>query len=201
MGTKTNSPQRVKRTRERTFSAHHILLRTARRALERAEADEEGSMLEALTALTFAALAVEAICNSIGETVIPDWKDFESATPIAKSRLIAEHLEVTYDKAGNPWQTVRWLVGFRSKIAHAKLEVVTEEKILTQAEAEQQRFDIPESKLEKDITVKNASRAVAAVENFMDMLVAKVPEELRIGLRADGFESTISLHPPLGAGN
>jgi hypothetical protein len=69
-----------------------MLIAAARSALQDAEAKGPGSFYSELTAMTFSALAIEALCNSIGERMLEDWKDFESATPIAKLRLLASRL-------------------------------------------------------------------------------------------------------------
>jgi hypothetical protein len=86
-------------SRERRFSAHHMLLGVARMFLEDAKSKRPGWFYAELAALTLSGLAVEAICNAVGERVFStDWKDFESASPIAKLRLICDKLDVPFDR-------------------------------------------------------------------------------------------------------
>ena len=126
-----NSPRKVKRTQERHFSAHHMLIRAATIARDRAAEKNPGWFYDELAAMTFAALAIEALCNSIGERVVDDWNDFESARPAAKLRTIALRLGIEYAKNREPWPGVFQLLAFRNLVAHAKPELVVESKIMT----------------------------------------------------------------------
>src|SRR5688500_6340522 len=92
---------------ERNFSAHHMLIRVASVALTRAKTGEHEVAADALIVMTFSALAIEALCNSIGERVFKHaaWEDFESASPNAKLRLLAGRLELKYEKDKEPWGT------------------------------------------------------------------------------------------------
>ena len=59
--------------KERPFSAHHMLIGAARAALEDAESKRPGWFYAELMAMAMSALAVEALCNAIGERVVADW--------------------------------------------------------------------------------------------------------------------------------
>jgi len=74
--------------RERNFSAHHMLLGAARMAMEDSNKQRPGWFYSDLIAITFSALSIEALCNAFGNRFVPDWKDFESSSPIAKLRII-----------------------------------------------------------------------------------------------------------------
>ena len=89
---------------ERFYSAHHVLLRIAKDNLSKAETKARGWSDWQFTAITLSSLAIEAICNAVGEKVIDNWSDFESCSPIAKARLICEHLDIDYDVSKEPWQ-------------------------------------------------------------------------------------------------
>lgn len=186
--------KRFKRIQERSFSAHHMLIRVASRANDRAKKREPGWMYEELTAMTFSALAIEALCNAIGDRVFADWKDFESASPNAKLRLLADRLGLKYSKDVEPWATARWLVKFRNLIAHAKPELLVEEKIITEQDYDERLFDAPKAKLEKWINSPNADRAVCGAEEIKELLIRGMPPQDALGLAADAWSGTTSLH-------
>ncbi len=176
---------KLKVTTERKFSAHHLLIRTARLALDDAKAKRPGWFNSQLVAITLCALSIEAICNSIGDRVIPNWKDFESSSPIAKLRILCDHLKVHYDTSEEPWTSARWLYKFRNLIAHAKPELILEEELLSREEYDNRHGNFPMSKLEKQITFDNAIRALQTAEKIKDILCAGIPPENAIGLYAD----------------
>lgn len=186
--------RKLKRIQERQFSAHHMLIRAASIANERAKKREPGWMFDELSAMTFSALAVEALCNSIGDKIVSDWDDFESASPNAKLRLLAERLGIKYNKDEEPWATARQLVKFRNLVAHAKPQVIVEEEIMTQEQYDKRLFDVPKSKLEKLITASNADRAVRIVEEIKDLLIGKMEPEQTLGLSVDGWSGSAKLH-------
>ena len=151
-------------------------------------------MYEELTAMTFSALAIEALCNSIGDRVFAEWDDFESSSPNAKLRLLADRLGVKYIKDKEPWATARWLVKFRNLVAHAKPEVLVEEKLITEEEYDERLFDAPKSKLEKWINAANADRAVRGAAQIKDVLIRSMPPEEALGLATDAWSGSTSLH-------
>ena len=144
--------------------------------------------------MAFSALAIEALCNSLGKRVVPDWQDFESSPPVTKLRLLTEHLDIEYRKDDEPWSTARWLVKFRNLVAHAKPEFVVEEVLLTQEEQDKRLFDTPKSKLEKQITLNNSKRSLQAAEQIKDILVSKIPVDEALGLDFDGWSGSTELH-------
>lgn len=176
-----------KKVQERHFSAHHMLLHVAKLELDLAEKSESGRFNHCLVAITFSALAVEALGNAIGDRIVKDWKDFESLSPYAKLRLIAERLGLSYFPDKDPWPRIKQLGKFRNLIAHAKPELVIEEKIFSEAEYETQSIYAPPSKLEKEITVNNAKRSLEAVNAIKVMLCDKVPVDNSMGLYFDGW--------------
>lgn len=168
-----------------------MLIRAASRANKRAKEHEPGWQHDALAAMTFSALAIEALCNAIGERIFSDWDDFESSTPNAKLRLLADRLGVKYSKNEEPWATALWLVKFRNLVAHAKPEVLVEERVITaQEEYKERLFDMPRSKLEKLITSGNADRAVRCATTIKDVLIRNMPLEQTLGLAADAWSGT-----------
>jgi hypothetical protein len=166
---------RIKVNRERDFCPHHILLNAAYNALEDARAKRPGYFNYELMSITFCALALEALGNSFGEKFIPRWKeDFESASPVAKMRLVSEQLGVTPDFNTEPWADVSWLVKFRNLVAHAKPKLLKEERILTREQHSARRFEYPLSDLEKQVTLQNAERAYKCVDKIQATWCSKI---------------------------
>ena len=71
-------------TSSRPFSPHNLFLSAAREAIKLVESDSTKESLSSITAITMSALAIEALCNAVGERVVKDWPDFESSSPKAK---------------------------------------------------------------------------------------------------------------------
>lgn len=190
--------QLLQETRERHFSLHHSLLHIAALELEALERKDVGSFNHALIAITLSALAVEALLNAVGDRAIRDWKDFERTSTRVKLRVLTDHLGVSIN-AGEPWQSLRWLGGFRDAVAHGKPESVVSRRVLTVAAREKGRFDAPSSKLEEEVTEGNAKRAVGAVYRLRDMLCEKVNPDLQFGLWSDGWSGSaafVAAPPP-----
>ena len=190
----TSSARNYRRVQERHYSAHHALLRVAGAELDRAMRKEPGWFDSTFVVLTFSALAAEALSNAIGNRVIPDWKDFESASPNAKVRLLAERLTIPYEANSEPWQTIRWLGKFRNLVAHAKPEFVLHVHLITEQKANERSTDPPKSKLERDVTIANARRAFEAVGELKDLYCKKIPAKDRFGLYNDGWTSSTVPH-------
>lgn len=188
-----SAPAKLRRTRERHYSAHHMLIETARRANERVARQEPGWTYEALTAITFSALAVEALANAFGERKVPNWADFESSSPNAKLQLVAGALKLPYEAAAEPWQSARWLIKLRNQVAHAKPQLLRDDHLITQEEVDKQLFDRPESKLERELTQVNSERAVVAAKQLKDLLCGSLSPAEAQGLLSDGWFGSLSL--------
>ena len=162
-----------------------MLLGAAFRAVESAKAVKVLRTNNCLIAITFSALSIEAMANAIGDRVIQDWKDLESSSPTAKIRIIAEHLKIPFVRSDEPWSTVIWLAQFRNRIAHPKPEQISVESKVTQREFDQSLFEYPRSKLEREITLGNATRAVEAAYKLVDVLCETMSPEQRFGIIAE----------------
>jgi hypothetical protein len=187
----------IRRTKERTFVPHHMLLLAARRARDSATSTS-GYFDGALTAMTLSALAFEAMCNSIGFRELPtdEYAIFEWTSPIDKLALLTDRLGVRMDPQAEPWSSARWLIGFRNDIAHAKPVDIKFERMMNEREHENTTFDRPESELEKEITVGNAKRAIRTVETILDLLVDRMEPERTLGLRVEGWGGSSKYIPP-----
>ena len=184
---------RVRVQREREFSPHHILIGAAMASLERAKAQPDGWFYDALVAMTFSAMALEALPNAFGERLIERWKDYESASPIAKLRIVANRLNLPEPSFNTePWDFAQWLMQFRNKVAHAKPQPVKINTTMTRAVFEKMRFEIPAAKLERDISLENAEKALATVSAIFELLCKNTPNDQLSGLLYDSFSGTVS---------
>ena len=188
----TDNPQ-LNVTRERSFSAHHMLLGAARMSLEDANEKKPGWFYSELITITFCALALEALCNAFGERFVENWSDFESSTPIAKLRIICSQLNIESDFTKEPWSRAVWLIRFRNKIAHAKPEFIEQNEIWNRDEYDDLREEAPKSKLEKQISPNNANKAYEAAVAIKDALCDGIPIEQQHGLRSDGWTGSSRL--------
>jgi len=161
--------------------------------MEDAEAKKPGWFYSQLMVITFSALSLEAIGNAFGERYIDRWEDFESSSLIAKLRLLCNHFNIPMEAENEPWSTAIWVVGFRNKIAHAKPQLVEESFIWTRDEYDKRQTEEPKSKLEKQITMGNARRALKAVSEIKDIFCDCIPIEDQHGLRNDGWTGSAKL--------
>ena len=189
-----NQPQLFRKTEERTFFAHHMLLHAAQLEITDAEATERGRFNKCLAAMVMTALAVEGLANAVGSRVVGDWSVFERLRPHEKIDVLVERLNIQRDQAKEPWTTLQFLGGFRNDIAHPKPEAVVKECVLPEAGLAKTAFQTPLSVLEREITVGNAKRAYAAVRELKGLLTDALPAEDRFGIYADMWHGSTSAH-------
>lgn len=189
-----NTTKRIRQRQEREFFAHHMLLHVAHLELEAAKSTELGRFNHCLVAMSFKALAIEALANAVGSRAFEEWFDFESASPLAKVRLLAERLDIPYKSTSEPWATLGYLIRFRNAIAHAKPEQVLEEKVMCEAEYNTQLFRKPPSKMEREITLGNAKRCFEAVHNLKGLFTDALPVDKRFGIYVDAWSGDSELH-------
>ena len=175
----------------RFYSAHHALLRIASASLSSAKAKEAGWEDHQFVAIALSALAIEALCNAVGERSVPDWDEYESCSPKAKLRILCTSLGIEYDKTAEPWSSLAWLGALRNKVAHPKAEQVDETVEVIGWEKSKERHRIaPKSALEKQISEGNAERAVQAVKTAKTLFAAALPEEKQVGISSDSWCSS-----------
>ena len=182
----------IKVTNERSFSPHHLFLKAARDAIKISESGSSCSSSMLLTAIMMAAFAIEALCNAVGERTITSWKDFESASPKAKFRVICEKLGLEYNPQVEPWATVVWLSSLRNSLAHGKPQAVTESYLCNEEEHSKRYWDKPESKLERSITAGNAERAYKQVSELKYLLSKHMPQGTSFGIAGDMWSGSTS---------
>lgn len=170
-----------------------MLLGAAKMALQDAIEKKPGHFYSELIAMTMASLAIEAIANAVGIVVIKEWKDFESLNPNSKLRLICENIGIEYNSKKEPWSTAKWLYGFRNDVAHAKPELVNETYVWHREEFEKRKLENPKSKVESEISLGHARRAVERVTEIKDILCAKIEPDKVLGLWCDSWQGTTKL--------
>ena len=188
-----NTVQLFRKTQEREFFAHHMLLRAAEREIEDARVNEVGRFNKCLAAMVLSALAVEALANAVGSRVTSDWANFERLNPLGKLDCLTKALSITYDPNKEPWSAITQLARFRNDIAHPKPEQISEEKILPEAALNKTLVDSPQSQIERQITLGNAERAHKAVCALKAILTDSLPEDKRFGIYVDTWSGNTRL--------
>jgi hypothetical protein len=110
-----------------TFNTFSYLLNGAHSLAQTAKDHEAGSNYCRISAVAFAAFAIEAHLNHIGEAKLPFWSIVEPKLSWrAKLDLIVKQFGTTPDFGKRPFQTLGDLFKFRDRLAHGK--TTTEEK-------------------------------------------------------------------------
>ena len=177
--TKPRASKGIRVQKKRDFEPQHLLMHIAEIALEDAQKKIPGWKNQEIVAITFSALALEALANSFGSKLVSRWDDFENSSPIAKLRIICGELGISPDWSKGHWGTALWLVNFRNKIAHARPQLVTYDKIISNEKFKRIFHDSPPSDLESQVNFGNAKQAVNAVTeikwDFLSKLKALKP--------------------------
>jgi hypothetical protein len=95
--------QTAKVVAERFFFPYRPFVESARYFCGEMKRKDYVSWHDLLAATTLLALSVEAIVNTLGELVVPDFGDFESSSPKAKIRLICQVAAIPFDKSAAPF--------------------------------------------------------------------------------------------------
>lgn len=188
------APALFRKTEERTFFAHHMLLHVAELEIQIAEASVTGRFNKCLTAMVMSALAVEALLNAVGSRVSKDWTAFERMRPHEKLDALVHRLAIERNPSMEPWVTLQYLGGFRNDIAHPKPEEVICSRVLPESGLTKTAFDTPWSKLEREITLGNAKRSLNAVHALKALLTDALPEPDRFGIYVDMWHGSTDVH-------
>ena len=169
----------------RKFVPHAMLLSAAARALESAKSKTEAFWWDWLATILYCSVSIEAIGNAYGETFIPQWNHFESASPLAKIRLVAERCGLKPNFAQHPWAIVPELIRFRNAIAHAKLEDIEIDEVRPTEGYERYLYAKPESKLEKMVTERFAQQAYDNIYEILRLFATGLPVEMLVQLETE----------------
>ncbi|MBK9595450.1 MAG: hypothetical protein IPO57_08860 [Rhodocyclales bacterium] len=181
-----------RKSEQREFFAHHMLLHAAELDIADAEANERGRFNKCLAAMVMTALAVEALANAVGSRVVSDWSAFEPLRPHEKLDVLIRELSIARETK-EPWTTLAFLAGFRNDIAHPKPELVAAERVLPEVALVKAAFIAPRSKLEQEITLGNARRVFAAVHIVKGLFNDALPAEKRFGIYADMWSGSMGV--------
>src|SRR5436190_19900854 len=109
---------------DRTPYAHTALLLVAESALESLNKhnDEDAPMV----ATVFAAFAMEAFLNFVGEELFRFWDEIDMISSEKKLRVICEHLQYMPDLGARPYQSLHELWKARNLLAHARPETLSQ---------------------------------------------------------------------------
>lgn len=185
-----NTQQLFRKTEERTFFAHHMLLNAAQHAISEAKASQHGRFNKNLAAMVMSSLAVEALANAVGSRIVSNWCVFEKKRPHEKIDQLVSELRLDRDSSKEPWTTLRFLGSFRDEIAHPKPEEIHNEVVLAQAGLDKTAFETPLSALEREITLGNAKRAHAAVRTLKGLLTDAMPAPAKFGIDVDSWHGS-----------
>jgi hypothetical protein len=107
------------------FRTYSYFLVAAKSLSRSAEEHAAGSNYCRVSAILFAAFAVEACLNHIGEEKLCCWDIVEPKLQWEdKLKLIAQQLGIEIDKGRRPFQTAYGLFKIRNKFAHGKTQAV-----------------------------------------------------------------------------
>lgn len=185
--------EKIRVQKERDFEPQHLLMRVAENALEDAEKKIDGWKNQEIIAITFSALAIEALANSFGSKLNLNSDAFEKNSPILKLEIICKELEIALDWNKEHWATIWWLSNFRNKIAHPQPQSVSCDEILSLKKFHYTfHQELPPSDLENEITLGKAQSAVKAVREIKWLFLSKDKCKRFASLYSDGFSGKAS---------
>ncbi|MFG6158189.1 hypothetical protein ACGTNG_05235 [Halomonas sp. 1390] len=175
----------------RHFFPAEMFLHSAGHFVRKVITDDPPQWPDLMAAASLLALSLEALVNSLGPQLLDDFSDFESASPVAKLRLINESVGLGFDKSQQPISDIRELARLRNKMAHPKykkLQYSSERLLLREA----QRLLSDESKtlhdLEKAITPESVDKWHKAVVSVTRDLVENIEPDLQKGFSKSWLE-------------
>lgn len=184
----------------RYFSAHHLLLETARKAAKSKSKNLSAQRQSSVIAILMSAISIEAFINAAGHRLVTDWIEFDRLQPWPKLLLIGQAINLNLDAGRQPWQDIRWLIRLRNEIAHAKPQDIQTLRWHTadqaRAWAEKEDVPVPESDLERELVLDNARRAVTAVDQVVTLIMDAIPTDDKMALLHDGWMSGAYEVPP-----
>lgn len=137
-----------------------------------------------LAATTLLALSVEAIVNTFGELLVPDFGDFESSPPKAKLRLICQAAAIPFDKTAAPFVDIWLLLKIRNQFAHPKFKTLRyESQVMPISDAQKHMHELGEllHDVEKALDPELAERFLGAILELVKTLKTALPPNQRIG--------------------
>jgi len=166
----------IKMVGERNFHPFHLLINAAQETLDEMREYQYGGSAFVLSTMLLSALAIEALANSIGSHKVSNWSDYESASPIAKLRIVSSELCIDFNKDESPWREARELIKFRNQIAHAKPKIYKIDKEIRDDNLHELLSPAP-SWIEKQINYESAEKAFKTIDEIKTLFCAKLDPE------------------------
>ena len=139
----------------------NIMRSLSKQYLEQASKDCDP---DCTTSILYSAFSLEGYLNYAGEKLFTCWQDIEkSLSPIAKIKLITEHLEIKIDFGIRPFQTVKQVFNVRNSVGHPKAELDNGDY--------SSEDNLPKPVWEKNSTIQLAERAI---EDFGELIYLKL---------------------------
>lgn len=170
---------------ERSFFPYRPFVESANYFCKEMKRKEYVSWHDLLAATTLLALSVEAIVNTIGELVVPDFGDFESSSPKAKIRLICQAANIPFDKSAAPFGDIWLLLKIRNQLAHPKFKTLryeSEEMPMEEAQKHMQELGELLHDVEKALNPELAQRFLVAVLHLVRTLKTALPPDKQFGM-------------------
>ncbi|HHX2511952.1 TPA: hypothetical protein ACU8BT_000862 [Neisseria subflava] len=99
--------------------------------IERAKKEENGHKFRwIIPAMVFSAFELEAMCNSFGSALFPQWEEYEQLKLKGKVLLISDAYGLEVDFGKEPWQTINEVIKFRNDLVHSKPRTIKETQTL-----------------------------------------------------------------------
>jgi hypothetical protein len=182
---KTARTERVEPTarveHEREVLVYRLYLDSAAHFCSNLTRKEYVSWFDLMAAITICSLSVEAIANTLGSLVVPNFKDFESSSPFAKVRIISEKLGVPFDRSRWPFNEISKLIKTRNRLAHPDtkpLRYVSPEMSISDAQKYLATAGDLLTEVEGALTPDYARTALKAVTDLVRLLESKIDRKL-----------------------
>lgn len=184
---------------ERNYAPHKNLMIIARDSEQACRPDPQGNPSPAwqshtAVAMTFTALALEGLANTLGVALCPTWIDTYERKPLDdKFKAIRRLLGINIDWNKHPWSSLTNLIEFRHAMVHPKHELVVEGPFTAAAEHLPEFLDFPLSSVERAMTPENALLAIRTFDDIFDVLYQATPEHTRLAAFHDNTRSSRKL--------
>ena len=174
------------------------LYQVAKKNLELAEKEVEGSFYPLITCLGFCAFLLESVMNEIGVALFADYwmSDHKKASPKKKRNLIHARLGILCANGRHPFQTFHEVFRVRNLLVHAKPQKLDGSvHVATSGLAGQ--CGIPISELQHTATAENVRRIFNDTEAMIGEWARALPPNTHAGLQCVGGPFRIAGHTPV----
>lgn len=187
--------QKASVVRERHFLPYLPFIESAKHFCDQLDQQGEVSWYDLMAATTLLALSVEALVNTIGELIVPNFSDFESCSPKAKIRILYENAGENFVKDRPPVNDVLKLLKTRNDLAHPKFKVLRyESEKMELSEARRNYLEQGEllHEIEKAATPENCKRWLRSLLEMQQLLEVHLDPQVR-GIRS---HKKLVIHDP-----